>query len=141
MAAVWGALLRPVYSRGAIPEPFAGLAPGRALSTLLKRSWQASFPRWFRLRDVQYRGRVFRTAQCSSFRRDGVNVEPHVWASGAGQRENQSWPIASSFPCFSCRISHQYPRGRSREGFGGRLLESRRGEAKSGEGVSKTAGW
>ena len=70
------------------------------------RSWQASFPRGLRLRDVQYCGRAFRTAQCSSFRRGNVNLEPRVWASGAGQRENQSWPIASSVTCFSCRISH-----------------------------------
>ena len=75
VAAVWGALLRPVYSGGAIPGPFAGLAPGRARSTRLRGSWIASFPRWFRLRDVQHHGRSFRTAQGSSFRRGSANYD------------------------------------------------------------------
>ena len=43
VAAVWGALLRPVHSRGAIPGPFAYVAPGRARSTPMGRFWAASF--------------------------------------------------------------------------------------------------
>ena len=84
VAVVWGALLGPKHSRGAIPGPFVGLAPGRARSTRLGESWTASFPRWFRLRDVQHRGRPFRMAQGSSFRRGSVDHKPLVRTSGTG---------------------------------------------------------
>ena len=43
VAAVWGALLRPVHSRGAISGPLTCVAPGRARSTPMGRFWAASF--------------------------------------------------------------------------------------------------
>ena len=126
VAVVWGVLLGPKHSRGAVPGPFAGLAPGRARSTRLGGSWTASFPRWFRLRDVQHRGRPFSTAQGSSFRRGSVDHKPRVRMSSTGQREDQTWPISPSVPRFSFGISQLYrPSGRSREGFVGGLLESK----------------
>ena len=61
IAVVWRALLRPIHSRGAIPGPFACVAPGRARSTLVGRFWAASFLQLSRLRDVHNGRRPFRT--------------------------------------------------------------------------------
>ena len=61
VAVVWGALLRPKYSRGAIPGPFACVAPGRARSTPVERFWTARFLQLSRLRDVHNGRRPFRT--------------------------------------------------------------------------------
>ena len=61
VAVVWRALLGPEYSRGAIPGPFEGLAPGRARSTQLGGSWTASFLQLSRLRDVHNGRRPFST--------------------------------------------------------------------------------
>ena len=63
VAAVLGALLRPipVHSRGAIPGPFACVAPGRARSTPMGRFWVASFLQLSSLRDVHNGRRPFRT--------------------------------------------------------------------------------
>ena len=52
VAVVWGVLLWPKYSRGAIPGPLACVAPGRARSTPVGRFWAASFLQLSRLRDV-----------------------------------------------------------------------------------------
>ena len=43
VTAVWGALLRPVHSRGALSGPLACVAPGRERSTPLGRFWAVSF--------------------------------------------------------------------------------------------------
>ena len=61
VAVVWRALLGPEYSRGAIPGPFAGLAPGRARSTQLRGSWTARFLQLSWLLDVHHGRRLFRT--------------------------------------------------------------------------------
>ena len=61
VAVVWRALLGPEYSRGAIPGPFAGLAPGRVRSTRLGGSWTASFLQLSWIRDVHNGRRPFRT--------------------------------------------------------------------------------
>ena len=61
VAAVWGALLRPIHSRGAVPGPFACVAPGRARSTPMGRFWAASFLQLSWLRDVHNGRRPFRT--------------------------------------------------------------------------------
>ena len=68
VAAVWGALLGPKHSRGAILGPLACVAPGRARSTPVGRFWAASFLQLSRLRDVHNGRRPFRTAQGSSLR-------------------------------------------------------------------------
>ena len=60
VAAVWRALLWPEDSRGAIPGPFAGLAPGRERSTRLRGSWTVSFLQLSWLRDVHHGRRPFR---------------------------------------------------------------------------------
>ena len=62
VAVVWGALLRPKYFRGAIPGPFACVAPGRVRSTPVGRFWTASFLQLSRLRDVHNGRSQFRTA-------------------------------------------------------------------------------
>ena len=61
VAAVWGALFRPIYSRGAILGPFACVAPGRARSTSMGRFWGASFLQPSSLWDVHNGRRPFRT--------------------------------------------------------------------------------
>ena len=61
VATVWGALLRPVHSRGAIPGPFACVVPGRARSTPMGRFWAVSFLQPSSLRDVHNGRRPFRT--------------------------------------------------------------------------------
>ena len=61
VAVVWGALLWPKYSRGAIPGPFACVAPGRARSTPVGRFWAASFLQLSRLQDVHNGKKPFRT--------------------------------------------------------------------------------
>ena len=63
------------------------------------------FPHSTRLRDVQYSGRPFRTAQGSSFSLGSVYIQPRVRTSGMGQRKYQTWPGASSEPRFLYRIS------------------------------------
>ena len=68
VAAVWRAFLGPKHSRGAIPGPFACVAPGRARSTPVGRFWAASFLQLSRLWDVHNGRRLFRTLQGSSFR-------------------------------------------------------------------------
>ena len=98
VAVVWRALLGLEHSRGAIPGPFAGLAPGRARSTLLGGSWTASFSCWSRLCDVQHRGRPFRTAQGSSFRLGSVDHQPRVRTSGTGQRERSDLAYILQLP-------------------------------------------
>ena len=105
VAAVWGALLWPMHSRGAIPGPFACVAPGRTRSTPMGRFWAACFFQLSSLRDVQNSGRPFRTAQGSSFRLGSVYFQPHVRTSGTGQQVDQTWPGASSDPRFSYGIS------------------------------------
>ena len=62
LAAVWGALLRPMHSRGAIPGPLACVAHGQARSTPMGQFWAASFLQPSSLCDVQYRRRPFRMA-------------------------------------------------------------------------------
>ena len=61
VTAVWGALLRPVYSRRAISGPLACVAPGQARSTPMGRFWAASFLQPSILRDVQNGRGPFRT--------------------------------------------------------------------------------
>ena len=61
VAVVWGTLLRPVHSRGAIPGPFACVAPGRVRSTPMGRFWAASFLQPSSLRDVHNGRRSFCT--------------------------------------------------------------------------------
>ena len=56
------------HSRGAIPGPFACVAPGRARSTPVGRFWAVSFLQLSRLWDVHNGRRPFRTTQGSSFR-------------------------------------------------------------------------
>ena len=68
VAAVWGVLLWPVYSRGAVPGPFACVAPGRARSTPMGRFWAASSLQPSSLQDVHNGRRPFRMVQGSSFR-------------------------------------------------------------------------
>ena len=67
VAAVWGAVLRPIHSRGAIPGPFACMAPGRAQCMPLGRFWAASCLQLSSLRNVHNDRRPFSTVQGSSF--------------------------------------------------------------------------
>ena len=87
-----------------------GNGTGRARSAVLRGSWQAISHRTSWLRDVHHRGRSFTAIQSGCFQEGGVYNQQRVWASGTGQRVDDSRPLPSSFPCLSCGISQMLPR-------------------------------
>ena len=105
--ASWGrALGGSVNPRGAIPASLAGLAPVQARSSWRQGS-RLVFLRQPGIRDVQHRGWPNPSVECSCFWQGGVDLQPRVWASGAGQqRVYNTSPLSSSFPCLSIGISH-----------------------------------
>ena len=101
---------------------FAGLAPAWSLCLGILS---------FQL-DVQYRGWSGSSLEGGSFWQGGFYLQPRVRAGGAGQqRVHNPRPLSISFPSLSMWTSQLGPRRQSREGFGGGLLKSRLGEAKS----------
>ena len=84
--ASWGrALGRSVNPRGAIPVSLAGLAPVQAQSSWLQGS-RLVFVRQPGFCNVQHRGWPGPSVDYSCFWQGGVDLQPHVWASGVGQQ-------------------------------------------------------
>ena len=136
----WWVLLRPVKPAGAVPRPFAGLTPGRVWST----GWWVTRHSILLLRHglwyLDYCRRAVTAVQHSSFREGSIDLQASVWAGSAGQqRVHDSRPLSDSFPSLSTGTSH-LPRRQSREGFGGGLLKSGWGEAKSRDVISWEGG-
>ena len=105
--ASWGrALGGSVNPCGAVPASLAGLAPVQTWS-LWRQGSRLVFLCQPGVRDVQHRGWPGPSVEGSSFWQGGVDLQPRVWASGAGQQQvYNTRPLSSSFPCLSIRISH-----------------------------------
>ena len=124
VASWWGALLGPIHSCRVIPASLVGRA--RAWSAWLRRSWLEFFISLAGVHNVQHRGWSGSSTRSGCFRQGGVNLQPHVWSSGAGQQWiYNSRPLLSSLPYLSIGTSQLVPRRQPREGLGRGLLESR----------------